>query len=489
MDNLTLDDLGILSLRPGSAKIGTPSTSPSTPTITSVCPTTQPHLGIPYTFRFRASGGQLPLTWAITSGSLPTGISLHSSTGLISGVATAPGTYAYTAQVSDSTSPTPQAASISCTATVTSGYTAIGTITIDHTLCGSSIDTANYPFLFNSTNNAFKMIADGGYVTSPSGFDTGVFFLDSALSIALDYEVEYWNPVTGQYVAWVKLDNLSITANTVIYVGIGNPALTGSVQNVHGTWDDNGLNYFKLVQHAPDGTTLSLADSTSNANDGVNSGGVTAAAGQLDGGVQFVAGSSQRYTIPNNSGIQCSNTDQMTWEFWCKSGSTALQILLSNFNADDAKGYQFWADVVTSRLRMWIGDGVSSGIFNSGITTDICNNFFGRIMITYNGSGLNTGLNASINAIPETLSRSDSLVATSAGTADLQVGGSVVPVWSFGPNNAFFGNSTTNPAYWDGLMDEIRISKGIVRSADYDTACYNNQSDPSTFYGLVVAEI
>ena len=56
----------------------------------------------PYSQPLRASGGSLSYTWSIIGGSLPTGLTLDSGTGIISGTATVPGTYPFTAQVTDS---------------------------------------------------------------------------------------------------------------------------------------------------------------------------------------------------------------------------------------------------------------------------------------------------------------------------------------------------------------------------------------------------
>jgi hypothetical protein len=40
--------------------------------------------------------------------------------------------------------------------------------------------------------------------------------------------------------------------------------------------------------------------------------------------------------------------------------------------------------------------------------------------------------------------------------------------------------------YYDGLLDEVRIST-TVRSADWVATEYNNQSSPSTFYTVGAA--
>jgi hypothetical protein len=45
-------------------------------------------VGTPYNFRFTTSGGKLPVTWSISSGALPAGLSLDASTGAITGTPT-----------------------------------------------------------------------------------------------------------------------------------------------------------------------------------------------------------------------------------------------------------------------------------------------------------------------------------------------------------------------------------------------------------------
>ncbi len=60
----------------------------------------------PYEGTLATTGGTLPLTWTITSGGLPTGLTLNSATGLISGVpSSSTGTYNFTVQVTDSSTP------------------------------------------------------------------------------------------------------------------------------------------------------------------------------------------------------------------------------------------------------------------------------------------------------------------------------------------------------------------------------------------------
>jgi len=62
-------------------------------------------LNIPYSATLTAAGGTTPYTWTIVSGTLPTGLSLNSTTGVISGTPLVVGTFGLAVQVADSGNP------------------------------------------------------------------------------------------------------------------------------------------------------------------------------------------------------------------------------------------------------------------------------------------------------------------------------------------------------------------------------------------------
>lgn len=69
--------------------------------------TTLPYgrMNTPYSTSLSASGGTYPYTWSITSGGLPSGLNLDSTTGAITGTPPVPGSYPVSVTVTDSTTP------------------------------------------------------------------------------------------------------------------------------------------------------------------------------------------------------------------------------------------------------------------------------------------------------------------------------------------------------------------------------------------------
>ena len=77
-------------------------------------------IGSPYNHLFPTTGGSGTLTYSISSGSLPPGLSLGISTGSVTGIPTAVGTYPFTVFVADSGSPQ-QTASVGCSIAISPG--------------------------------------------------------------------------------------------------------------------------------------------------------------------------------------------------------------------------------------------------------------------------------------------------------------------------------------------------------------------------------
>ena len=90
--------------------------SPALQVTTASLPADQ--FGLSYDQSLGATGGIGPYTWSVALGSLPSGLKLSSS-GLISGTPTAPGTFGFSVKATDSSTPTSFSATQALSITVT----------------------------------------------------------------------------------------------------------------------------------------------------------------------------------------------------------------------------------------------------------------------------------------------------------------------------------------------------------------------------------
>ena len=97
---VTLDS-NVITQPSGCAPAVAPTTSPA---FTSAAPTATAVVGTPYTSTVTASGTP-SATYTVTSGALPTGLTLNPTTGAITGTPTTPGSYVFTVTASNGTAP------------------------------------------------------------------------------------------------------------------------------------------------------------------------------------------------------------------------------------------------------------------------------------------------------------------------------------------------------------------------------------------------
>lgn len=316
-------------------------------------------------------------------------------------------------------------------------------IQVDRTLMGSSTLT-NFPVLISASDPTLKSTGNGGFVTSGSGFDI-VVATDATLATYVPWEVEFWDAANGIIVFWAQIPSVNGSgagSNTTFAVAWGNSAITtqqntGSFAPAN-VWDSS----YKGVWHLPDGTTLSLADSTTNANNGTNHGLITSV-GQIDGSTH--ANVPGHYADVGATGFPTGATSWTVSAWFNSAGSGGNHAIFCACNAAVVNagpimltnGTNFFAGGVAHYLSIGFGTFV-----------------WHYAVATYDGTNLNVYVDGSIlSGSPSAQSISTTLTATQIG-------------------NDGFGD------LWAGDIDEVRFSSGIARSGDWQLSEYNNQRTP-----------
>ena len=147
------------------------------------------------------------------------------------------------------------------------GYSCVAKITIDSDKVDGTMDLTDFPLLVEFMHSNLKNISTGGCVVGVDGYD--MIFADGTME--LDHEVEYYDPDTGELMAWVRIPTLSHDEDTDIYLNFGNSIIDSTSQeNITGVWDND----YVFVSHMKDDPDSShIKDSTINGNNGTKSGG------------------------------------------------------------------------------------------------------------------------------------------------------------------------------------------------------------------------
>ncbi len=315
----------------------------------------------------------------------------------------------------------------------------------------------DFPMLLLPTDNRFRTIANGGHVQSASGYDLRPYS-NSGLTSALTFELVpgTFNATTGFFEMWVKVP---VQDGYVVYLGYDDATLVTDGSST-ATWESS----FTLVSHYPNGIVLSVADSTSNANNGTNHGAtpvVTARGGGLntnavnqyvDYGLLSALDSVQHATLSMWTyrsvigSVGQSFGQQGTvlgfYRFNCLWFSDD-NVYVSADNAQNAlSSYAFAAEAVTGFHQVSL---VFDGTQGSDAT---------RLKLYWDGVQQSLTF---ANGTPTSLPSSVNHTAVTTGV-DL---------------------NTTR--FWGQVADECRLAT-VSRDQNYITTEYNNQVPNSTFY-------
>jgi len=303
-------------------------------------------------------------------------------------------------------------------------------ITIDHTQVPG--DLSGFPVLIKITDDSDMF----SHCINDSGYD--VAFFSSGLS-QLPHEIEYWNWDDGNSevdaVFWVN-SSLSSSEDTTLYMCYGND--NNNQQDIAGTWDSHYLNIFHMNDD----------QDTMNNDDGTNNGAAFDITNSIIGNsADFVASETDYITLGAGAHTEAEFDDASTISFWAR-----LDLKGDRYDPLDFEGKCIfsWNQSSNEKMRYLINDGTGYSNFtipviDTGVWMFYC--------IRYDGSDYYNYLNQTL------------FNTTTAGVYDFDKDAKESVI---GANNLHADH------FWDGRIDEVRISTDYDRGDNWVTTYYNN---------------
>ncbi len=337
-------------------------------------------------------------------------------------------------------------------------------ITIDPTKVAANL--TDFPVLV-------KLTTDAELAANAQGDGDDILFTLSNETTKISHEIELFDGGNGELVAWVNVPSVSASVDTDIYMYYGN-ATVGSQQDVLNTWDANYVQVLHLKE-TPNGTLDELNDSTGSGNHGqtFSMGAGNSVDSQIGKGLNFVRADALDQIRVYDSASLDGTADEGTLEFWgnfvaVPPPSTYYLIMAHSLRFSGGRGMEHaWR--VDDNFFMYPNTGDPGGQTWSGTSLHgfVAGQWHHVVWRWQRVPGQDHELFT--DGVPRAFDFGDTSVNW---TVD-----ATMDDWYYG------GNADRNDRWFDGRMDEIRVSN-IMRSDAWISTEHNNQFDPDTFYTL-----
>jgi hypothetical protein len=269
--------------------------------------------------------------------------------------------------------------------------------------------------------------------TRDDGYD--LRFVDSNDQTLLSYEIEKWDESGNSYV-WVRIPQIDSSSNAdFIWMYYGNPAAP-NVQNPGAVWAG-----YSVVHHFQE-TSGQHFDSTANANHSsvINVQTQASPLGIINGADIFAG--SHKVEVPDSPSLDMASTDSFLVETWVNTSNAGDQMAVSK-ESQGTPGdgeIQLWTS--SGNARFWLNDGASNARADSA--TNVADGQWHYLVGRWNDPADTAEVFV------------DGTTAASATNSLMAIATTGTPL-TIGEE----GDASGSPFNWDGMIDEVRISKGL----------------------------
>jgi rubrerythrin len=329
-----------------------------------------------------------------------------------------------------------------------------------------ALDLVDFPVLVNITDVDLKNKARA------DGYD--ITFTSDDGRTRLDHEIEFYDNINGQLIAWVRIPTLSSVSETTIYMHYGNAGPV-NMQNSQGVWRNNYTAVWHMSENGA-GLPDEYMESTANDYHGQGGGGSGSSVPNM---VSSKIGNGQLFD-GNDDYINVSKLDPQSYgdftiSAWYKSSDTSVTdegYILWHFVAHRiGPGFGFSTTEdggYKDRLRLLICEDASPGTEYFG-TSDVVDQQFHYVVAIR----ANNRVKIYVDGIEE------------IDVGDTAAGIVINADSNQGP---YIGDFPGETEQMDGILDEIRLSS-VGRSAEWISTTFNNQNNSDSFYGIGSEEL
>ena len=333
-------------------------------------------------------------------------------------------------------------------------------ISINKDQVSGSVNLLNFPVLISITDADLRYVkgqCHSNKLSSEAALDIS-FATVASPAVALKFQLDSYDPVSGKLNCWVNIPVLTAAGNTAaataIYLYYGSTQMQEPhAASSYATWPEfNRLWHMNLdagpatVMNARSSLIADMAKGigTMNANNFT--------AGKI-GTALKLNGSSEAMNVQNDT------STTFTISAWVKINRLDVeQVLFSN---DSLGGYVIRLNAL-GKLTVDTRRTPLSGLLSNSTMVDVVANQWCYFVIQLNAQGRNFFING-------------------------KPAGSLSRPGFESSGRLSIGRSKQNDRYFGGLIDELRYTNQI-RSSDWIKTEYNNQNEPAIFYTVGLEE-